>query len=167
MNYFTSKPEIVFKLNKYKLLEKYFEEKSFNENDSKIDEKVEAMIGEEEKIKRNSEEEKNEVMKFLPKENKKSGYYILYSPMTFDISPEKKFTLDLGINVSTPQNYRCIVSSIQNDIQEKNVIVAESVIISTGASAQYLGLESEKRLLNFSKKFDTKQILPNSFSKLC
>lgn len=34
-------------------------------------------------------------------------------------------------------------------IDEKHEITAEAVIISTGASAQYLGLESEKRLLNY------------------
>lgn len=59
----------------------------------------------------------------------------------------ERFGTDIRFGLVTGVDFSSYPHKVTVD--EKNVIVAESVIISTGASAQYLGLESEKRLLNF------------------
>ena len=58
----------------------------------------------------------------------------------------ERFGTDIRYGLATSVDFSSYPHKVVVD--EKHEITAESVIISTGASAQYLGLESEKRLLN-------------------
>lgn len=58
----------------------------------------------------------------------------------------ERFGTDIRFGLATSVDFSGYPHKVT--IDEKTEIVAESVIIATGASAQYLGLESEKRLMN-------------------
>jgi thioredoxin reductase (NADPH) len=59
----------------------------------------------------------------------------------------ERFETDVRYGLATSVDFSSYPHKVIVD--EKHEITAESVIISTGASAKYLGLDSEKRLLNF------------------
>lgn len=59
----------------------------------------------------------------------------------------ERFETDIRFGMVTSVDFSSYPHKVIVD--EKHEITAEAVIISTGASAKYLGLESEKRLLNF------------------
>ena len=58
----------------------------------------------------------------------------------------ERFDTDIRFGLATSVDFSGYPHKVIVD--EKHEITAEAVIISTGASAKYLGLESEKRLLN-------------------
>ncbi|MEP2024026.1 MAG: thioredoxin-disulfide reductase [Reichenbachiella sp.] len=58
----------------------------------------------------------------------------------------ERFETDIRFGMVTSVDFSGYPHKVMVD--EKHEIIAEAVIISTGASAKYLGLESEKRLLN-------------------
>ena len=58
----------------------------------------------------------------------------------------ERFGTDIRFGLATSVDFSGYPHKVIVD--EKHEITAEAVIISTGASAQYLGLESEKRLMN-------------------
>lgn len=58
----------------------------------------------------------------------------------------ERFETDIRFGMATAVDFSSYPHKVIVD--EKHEITAEAVIISTGASAKYLGLESEKRLLN-------------------
>ncbi|MFY0626897.1 MAG: thioredoxin-disulfide reductase [Reichenbachiella sp.] len=58
----------------------------------------------------------------------------------------ERFGTDIRYGLATSVDFSSYPHKVVVD--EKHEITAEAVIISTGASAQYLGLESEKRLMN-------------------
>ncbi|MGL1886957.1 MAG: thioredoxin-disulfide reductase [Reichenbachiella sp.] len=59
----------------------------------------------------------------------------------------ERFGTDIRYGLATSVDFSSYPHKVIVD--EKHEITAGAVIISTGASAQYLGLDSEKRLLNF------------------
>lgn len=58
----------------------------------------------------------------------------------------ERFGTDVRFGLATAVDFSSYPHKVI--IDEKHEVTAEAVIISTGASAQYLGLESEKRLMN-------------------
>ncbi|MCV9386501.1 thioredoxin-disulfide reductase [Reichenbachiella ulvae] len=58
----------------------------------------------------------------------------------------ERFGTDVRFGLATSVDFSSYPHKVI--IDEKHEVTAEAVIISTGASAQYLGLESEKRLMN-------------------
>lgn len=58
----------------------------------------------------------------------------------------ERFETDVRFGMATSVDFSGYPHKVM--IDEKHEITAEAVIISTGASAKYLGLESEKRLMN-------------------
>ncbi|UXP31079.1 thioredoxin-disulfide reductase [Reichenbachiella agarivorans] len=68
--------------------------------------------------------------------------------MMMDLQKQaERFGTDIRYGLATSVDFSSYPHKVI--IDEKHEITAGAVIISTGASAQYLGLESEKRLLNF------------------
>lgn len=67
--------------------------------------------------------------------------------MMMDLQKQaERFGTDIRYGLATSVDFSSYPHKVIVD--EKREITAEAVIISTGASAQYLGLDSEKRLLN-------------------
>jgi len=67
--------------------------------------------------------------------------------MMMDLQKQaQRFGTDIRYGMATSVDFSSYPHKVVVD--EKHEITAEAVIISTGASAQYLGLESEKRLMN-------------------
>lgn len=67
--------------------------------------------------------------------------------MMMDLQKQaERFGTDIRYGLATSVDFSSYPHKVIVD--EKHEITAEAVIISTGASAQYLGLDSEKRLLN-------------------
>lgn len=68
--------------------------------------------------------------------------------MMMDLQKQaERFETEVRFGLATSVDFSSYPHKVT--IDEKHVITAEAVIVSTGASAKYLGLESEKRLLNY------------------